>query len=142
MDVTKLRVKDLMKKDVKTAGKEMSLLRAVKMMQEYGVSSLVVEPENNGDSFSIITRKDIVETFMEDEMGGSSLRIADVMTSPAITVTADLNLSNCHRLMRMVVVRRLPVVDGNELVGIISNTDIITALAKDLSESSEVAEKP
>ena len=43
--------------------------------------------------------------------------------------------------MRMVGVGRLPVVDGDELVGMISNRDIFTAPAKDLSESSEVAEQ-
>ena len=133
MDVKITRVEDLMQTDVKTVRKDVELLSATKMMRDFNVSSLVVEPEDDSDAFGIITRKDIVEAIVMDPTGGLSLVVDDVMTKPAFTVSAGLSISNCHQMMRMVGVRRLPVVDGAKLVGILSNADIFTKLADDVT---------
>ena len=84
MEVDRIRVKDLMKADVKTVHKDETLLTAIKMMHDFGVSSLIIEPESDGDTFGIITRKDIVEAIVMDPIGGTSLLVDDVMTMPAI----------------------------------------------------------
>jgi CBS domain-containing protein len=131
MDLNIIRVKDLMQTEVKTVNKNISLLKATKMMRDFNVSSLVVEPENDGDAFAIVTRKDIVEAMVMDPSGGVSLSVDDVMTKPAFTVSSGLSISNCHQMMRMVGVRRLLVVNGTQLVGILSNADIFAKLVED-----------
>ncbi|MDH3357663.1 MAG: CBS domain-containing protein [Desulfobacteraceae bacterium] len=133
MDADKIRVKDLMKTDVKTVHKDVTLLTAIKIMRDFSVSSLIIEPESDGDAFGIITRKDVVEAIVINPVGGTSLLVDDVMTKPAITVNTGLSISNCHQMMRMVGVRRLPVVDGTKLIGILSNANIFVKLAEDLS---------
>lgn len=133
MDVDRIRVKDLMKADVKTVHKDVTLLKATKMMHDFGVSSLIIEPESDGDAFGIITRKDVVEAIVMDPAGGPSLLVDDVMTKPAITVNSGLSISNCHQMMRMVGVRRLPVVDGTKLIGILSNANIFAKLVEGIS---------
>jgi CBS domain-containing protein len=133
MDVNRIRVKDLMKADAKTVHKDATLFTAIKMMRDFGISSLIIEPETDGDAFGIITRKDVVEAIVMDPAGGTSLIVDDVMTKPAITVNSGLSISNCHQMMRMVGVRRLPVVDGSKLIGILSNANIFAKLVEDIS---------
>ena len=133
MDAKKIIVKDLMKADANTVKKEVTLFTAIKMMHDFGVSSLIIEPESDGDAFGIITRKDVVEAIVMDPAGGTSLLVDDVMTKPAFTVDSGLSISNCHQMMRMVGVRRLPVVDGSKLIGILSNANIFEKLVEDLS---------
>ena len=133
MDVNITKVKDLMQTDVKTVHKEVKLLTATKMMRDLSVSSLVVEPENDGDAFGIITRKDIVEAMVMDSTGGISLVVDDIMTKPAFTINPGLSIPNCHQMMRLVGVRRLPVVDGDRLVGILSNADIFAKLIENIA---------
>ena len=133
MDAIKLRAKDLMQTDVKTVHNDLTLLAVAKMMRDFGISSLVVEPDDDGDACGIITRKDIVEAIVMDANGWVSLTVDDVMTKPAITANSSLSISNCHQLMRMVGVRRLPVVDGTNLVGILSNSDIFGKLTENIS---------
>jgi len=128
MDTKAMRVKDLMRKDVKIVDKSTPLLEAAEMMRDFGVSSLIVEPDGEGDAFGIITRKDIVEAIVGETYGETSQLVDDVMTKPAITVDMGLSIYNCQQLMRMVGIRRLPVVDGTDLVGILSNTDIFANL--------------
>jgi len=121
-----------MKADAKTIHKDATLFTAIKMMRDFNVSSLIIEPETDGDAFGIITRKDVVEAIVMDPAGGTSLLVDDVMTKPAITVNSGLSISNCHQMMRMVGVRRLPVVDGSKLIGILSNANIFAKLVEDL----------
>ena len=128
MDMEKLKVQDLMQTDVKMVSKEMTIFEAAKKMNDWDVSSLIVEPDADGDAFGIITRKDIIEALVSGTIGGPALLVEHVMTKPVVTVNFGLSLYNCHQLMRMVGVRRLPVVDGAELVGILSNTDIFSKL--------------
>ena len=133
MDAKKIIVKDLMKADAKTVKKEVTQFKAIKMMRDFGVSSLIIEPESDGDAFGIITRKDVVEAIVMDPAGGASLLVDDVMTKPAITVNSGLSISYCHQMMRMVGVRRLPVVDGTKLIGILSNANIFEKMVENLS---------
>lgn len=130
MDVKNLRAKDIMRTDVKTIRKDATLLEAGKKMMNSGVSSLVIEPDGDWDAFGIITRKDIVEAFIDDPSGKQVHAVGDVMSKPAITVNPGLSICNCHFLMRTVSIRRLPVVEGNRLVGILSNSDIFQKLVK------------
>ena len=124
MNIENLRVGDLMHPVVKTVTESMPLEEAARLMYELHVSSLVIEKENENDAFGILTRKDLVEALCAGLSGDDALLVQDVMTKPAITVAPELSLSHCLKLMRMAGVRRVPVVQGGALAGILSNTDV------------------
>ncbi|MFH1489034.1 MAG: CBS domain-containing protein [Pseudomonadota bacterium] len=128
MEMYNLTARDLMKTDVKRITKNKTLPEAVALMGDFNVSSLLVEAENENDAYGIITRKDIVEVLFSERVGWESFLVEDVMSKPAITANANLSIANCQQLMRMVGVRRLPIVDGDKVVGILSNTDIFMKL--------------
>ena len=133
MNIEKLRVQELMQKNVKLTNKSTTISKAARMMRDSGVSSLIVEPDDDGDAFGIITRRDIIEAFLSSTISGPPHQVEDAMTKPAITVNLGMSIYNCQLLMRMVGVRRLPVLDGNQLVGILSNTDIFGKLLEDIA---------
>lgn len=132
MNIENLRVQELMQRDVKLTDESTPISEAARMMRDSGVSSLVVAPDADGDAFGIITRRDIIEAFLSSTISGPAHLVADAMTKPAITVNSGMSIYNCQQLMRMVGIRRLPVVDGNQLVGILSNADIFGRLLKDI----------
>jgi len=122
-----------MNREARTIAQDASLQSAAKRMSEWGVSSLVVEPEDAHDAFGIVTRKDVVEAYDTAGAGTMPLLVEDVMTKPAITVNPELSLHQCLQLMRLVGVRRVPVVKDGALVGILSNTDVFRHLAGTLT---------
>jgi len=133
MELMSLCARDLMKKDVKTIKEMDSINKAVKIMSDAGVSSLVVERNDDNDAFGMITRKDIVGALMSGlESNGGTMLVKNIMSKPAITVYPDLSISQCYQMMRMMGVRRMPVVDDNLVIGILSNTDLFHCLAKDV----------
>ena len=137
MEIAGLSVGDLMQPNVSTVTGNTTLQTAAKMMQQGNVSSLVIAPADERDAWGIITRKDVVEELVSLEADDTSLLVEDVMTKPAITVHPGLSIGHCLQLMRMVGVRRMPVVDGAELVGILSNTDVFRHLARSLQEADK-----
>ena len=56
------------------------------------------------------------------------LCVEDAMTRPAVTVPAELCISDCLRLMRLAGVRTAPVLDRGELVGVLTFTDVLNSL--------------
>lgn len=133
MDLTELCAENLMQKEVKTVGENTTLEAAARMMRDDGVSSLVVERKNEKDALGIVTRKDIVDALVLDAIDGLQQIVEEVMTKPAITVTPGTSIYHCFQTMKMIGVRRIPVVQGDELVGILSNTDVFDYLVKNLS---------
>ena len=129
MNFDTLCARDLMRTDIKTIKKEITIPHAVRDMRGKKVSSLIIEPDDERDAYGIITRKDIVELIVMDPTGWIALTVEDLMSKPAITVSPSLSITNCQQLMRMAGVRRLPVVEGQKLEGILSNSNIFFRLS-------------
>jgi len=134
MELMNLCARDLMKKDVKTIKEMDSINKAIMKMNDLGISSLVVDRNDDHDAFGMITKKDIVEALMPGiESSIEAMLVEHIMSKPVITVNPDLSISQCYQMMRMMGVRRMPVVDDKELVGILSSTDLFHYLTKNIS---------
>lgn len=132
IDLESLRAKDLMSAEVATVSPDASVRTAARRMVEAGVHCLVVPaPEGSARAAAIVTSKDVVQLLGEaEESVLDTLLVADVMTRPAITVAAGLAVVDCINFMRMTGVRRVLVMEGERLAGILSYTDVLRAVAR------------
>lgn len=104
-----------------------SLRAAARVMLERNIHCLLVLGPP-GRTPGIITSKDIVLVLCDGEPELlDQLRVADAMTTPAISVQHDFTIEDCIRLMRMSGVRSVPVLRSLEAVGILSFTDVLRA---------------
>lgn len=120
-----LQARDVMSTDLQWTTQADNLLDAGRRMAEHGLRSLLVHGERPTDLPGIVTSKDIVNLLgTHDPALLGELRVGDVMTRPAICIPAQANLRDCINLMRMSGVRRLPVLEGTAVVGVLSSTDV------------------
>ena len=126
-----LVIGELMHTIVETISENATLLNAAKVMRDRNVSSLVVDMRDENDALGMLTRKDVVTALLDTAPPTPQL-VKDVMTKPAITVNSNLSVENCLRMMMMTGIRRVPVVDGTTLMGIVSNSDVFAHLVKDI----------
>ena len=151
-----MRVRDAMTRDVLSVSKYDDISNAVRLLAEKNISGLpVVDRENR--VVGIVSEADVVSmvgsrrahTFKEllRSIVGHPLPerkighlVGDIMTSPAITVFSDTEISEAVRLMDSRRIRRLPVVDKDQrLVGLISRSDIVKAMGRRLTEAGKEA---
>ena len=129
-------VKEIMTREVCTATKNETLLDASKKMMKFGVGSVVVV--ENGRPIGIVTEKDILFKVVSKNKIPSKVKLADIMSTPLITVKPTTSLREAADIMRKRGIRRLPVIDDKgDLVGIITDNDILS-VAIDLGEFAEL----
>ena len=122
-------VRDAMTERVLTAGPRTSVARAAKLMSERGVGSIVIVKSRR--PVGILTERDLLMKVVAEDLKASKVKVGEVMSSPVITVGPDADVVEAAKLMVKNRIRRLPVVEGGELVGIVTASDI-TAVAPEL----------
>ena len=121
------KARDVMSTDCTCIGENDSVLDAAKRLAEKDVGSLPICGEDDRLK-GMLTDRDIVVRVLAEGKDPSSVRAGElgVADGKTVTIGADDSIDEALRAMIDHKVRRLPVIDGRELVGIISKTDIAT----------------
>ncbi len=124
-----MKVRDVGIKDLHCANPSMSISEIAYMMKRHNVG---VIPVCEGTKLmGILTDRDLVISCMAAEMNPKECKAREFMTSNPITVTPDTDLEEAARIMGQEQIHRLPVVEEENLVGMISLGDVSTALSDD-----------
>jgi CBS domain-containing protein len=134
-------VKDAMTAEVKTAAPSQSLTDVARLMKQEGVGSVpVVDGER---LIGVVTDRDIVVRGIADGSDPHAIKAGDIASRDIVTVRPDDNLDEALRLMGQHQVRRLPVVDEGQLVGMVAQADVAQeAKEKDVGHVVEEISRP
>ncbi len=127
-DARTMQAQEVMTKDVAYIDGTATVADAVRQMNDGKVSSLVVNRRDQADAWGIVTRKDVVSKVVSPGKDPAAVKVFEVMSKPLVMVSPGLILKYCARLMQAAGIRRAPVFDGKEIIGILSNTDIFNAI--------------
>jgi CBS domain-containing protein len=116
-------VKEIMRPDVKTARPDSAVSEVVEKMNRFDIGSIVIVQEKR--PIGIITERDILRRVVEHCLDPRICKAKEIMTSPIVTLEEDSSASDAMKLMADRQIKRLPVVRNQELVGIITATDLI-----------------
>jgi CBS domain-containing protein len=100
-----------------------TVYEAIQMMSEKGVGALLVMSEGKLDG--MISERDYARKVILKDRSSKQTLVREIMTSHAITVTPSHNVEDCMRTMTENRVRHLPVVDGEQVIGIVSIGDLV-----------------
>jgi CBS domain-containing protein len=125
-----MKVRDIMTRDPACCTPETSLREAARLMVIHDCGEIPVL-DASGVPIGVITDRDIVCRSIANGTNPLELRVADCMTSPCITVTDDVSVSDCCDVLERRQIRRAPVVDASgRPCGIVSQADIARSAAK------------
>lgn len=119
-------VKEIMQAEVLTISPLATLREAMAKMKAHKVKSLVVERRDERDAFGIVTYATILSTIVAEEGDIDLINVYDVCSKPVISVPPSLDVKYVARLMVSQKVQRLLVLDGDEMVGIVTMNDIVS----------------
>jgi CBS domain-containing protein len=122
-------------RDIMTSGAECAkstdtLVEAARMMRDLKVGALPICGEDDRLR-GMITDRDIVTRCIAEGGDPSTTRVGELAEGKPVTIGADDSVEEALRTMKEHDVRRLPVIDGHELVGIVSQADVARNLPED-----------
>jgi CBS domain-containing protein len=126
-----MKLKEVMK-SVRTISPDETIKTAAGIMSKYGIGSLVAINQNK-KVVGIVTESDIIKNVSAKDKLASRVRVEDIMSRNVITIDSNSLLDDAVYLMVKHKIKKLPIIENNELVGIVTSTDIV-------ANSSDVGE--
>ncbi|MCB9362820.1 CBS domain-containing protein [Candidatus Woesearchaeota archaeon] len=126
-------LRDVMTVDVVHFSQDAKLSEVVKTMSERNIGTAVITEGER--PIGIITERDIIKKVVTKGRGLEGLIAADVMTSPIVTITPEVDFENALLIMTSNHIKSLVVVEDDELSGIITTTDILRR-TKEIAENN------
>lgn len=110
-----------------TAEVDTLVVDAARLMAAEDISSLIV---TNADVLAgIVTRREIISAQLLSEESYHTLTIEDIMITPVVTVSPDADIGQVISVMNKTMSRHVPVIEGDNVIGIVTATDVIRVLA-------------
>ncbi|MEN9937007.1 MAG: hypothetical protein RLZZ387_3586 [Chloroflexota bacterium] len=116
-------VGEIMTRRVITVAVGTSVAEATQVMRQHGITSVLVEPGGSGE-WGIMTMRDVLAKIVGADRNPEEVRVAELATSPVVSVAPEMSLRECSKLMIDSNIRRAAVREHGRVVGIISDTDI------------------
>ena len=101
---------------------------AIKLMKTHKVRSIIVDKNTEDGAYGLVTFKNILQSIVAEDGDIDLLNVYDIASTPAFSVSAKLDVKYAARMMVLNSIKRLLVLDNNELHGILTMTDIIGIL--------------
>jgi len=123
-------IRDIMNKHVVTISKEKSALEAAKMLVEKDISFLVVTEGQN--PIGILSEADYVKKVLVNDKRASDVTVSDIMSPKFRWVEPTTTIEDAVQKMLNNKIRRLVVLEGEKLAGVITQTDLAAHLRSKL----------
>lgn len=122
---TRIPVKEIMTRNVISISESKNAQKASKKMLDENVGSLVVLNEKKKPA-GILTERDLVRKVISKNREPKKIKVKNIMTKPLITIDPETDLNKAVRKMRDLDIKKLPIVKENDLLGILTESDVLT----------------
>ncbi|WAA10604.1 CBS domain-containing protein [Fervidibacillus albus] len=129
-----MKVANIMTKDVETCTYLDNVYEAAVKMRDYDIGALPIV--DGSRLIGIVTDRDIVIRCIAEKLPPST-NVKEIMTRDVKTVTKDQSVEEVSKIMANEQIRRIPVVEGEKLIGIVSLGDL--AVENNTDEKAKIA---
>lgn len=120
-----VRARDVMNKRIVSIDGMATAREAATKMRSEKVSCLLVKKRHADDAWGMLVIQDFIKGVIMLGRSPAEVNVYEIMTKPIITVPADMDIRYVARLLYRAGIRRAPVEDGGELIGMISLSSLI-----------------
>ena len=123
-----LKVKDVMVTNIITIETGATARKAAELMNRHDIGCIIIV-DSHDKPLGIVTERDMLKRVMLQARDPRRARISFIMSKPLITVSPETGLREAINLMTERRIKKLPVVEDGNLLGLLSITDIVRSLA-------------
>jgi CBS domain-containing protein len=129
-------VKDIMNTNVKTVEPVVTVQKAAQKMNRFSIGSLVVTKKKS--MIGIVTERDLLKKIVAKAKDSSKIKVKQIMVKRVIMVNPETDVSDAADIMSQHKIKKLPVLHEDNLIGIITATDIVAAQPKMIEALSKL----
>ncbi len=127
-----IRVSDVMANTYVIIDGLTTVLEAIEMAKMHKVKAIIVDKRHEDDEYGIVLMNDIAKKVLAKNRSPKRTNVYEIMTKPALSVSASMNVKYCARLFERFGISRAPVVSDHKIVGMVSyNNIVINGMARD-----------
>ncbi len=117
--------RDIMSRPVETIEINASVIDAVVKMNKSKHGSIIVTAKEK--LIGIVTERDILERIVERFLDPRETKVSEIMSSPVVTIPPDISIEEAAKVMTEKNIKKLPVMENDRLVGIVTSMDLVKA---------------
>jgi len=110
-------------KELLTVGPKKPVIEALTIMAQYKIGALIVM--NQTSMVGVISERDYAREIILEGRSSKDTKVEDIMTKKVLTLSADDKFEKGLEIMTQKRIRHMPVMDGNELLGMVSQGDLV-----------------
>ena len=114
------QVRDCMRTDVTEVEGTLDVLSALKIMKEVRATSLIVKRRDDTDEHGLLLFSDVAKKVIAKDRAPERVSVYEMMAKPVLSVRPDMEIRYCARLFDNFGIRHAPVVENDQIVGIVS----------------------
>lgn len=116
-------VGEIMTRKIISVAPDATAAEAIQIMNRHGITSVLVEPDESSQ-WGIVTMRDVLRKIVAADRSPDDVTANALASRPLVYVAPDMSLRDCSKLMIDANIRRAAVREKDQIIGIISDTDI------------------
>lgn len=120
-----VQVKDVMQTQFDWIDGMMTIAQALEQMEHTDALAMMVKKRHEDDEYGMLLLTDIARHVLGKDRAPDRVNVYEIMAKPVLKVQANMDIRYCARLFDRFTINRAPVVENEEVIGIVSFTDIV-----------------
>lgn len=120
-----VRVRDVMKSKFDMVDGMVTIQEALRAMKHVETKCLIVNKRHSDDEFGILLISDIARCVLAKDRAPDRVNVYEVMAKPVVAVDPVMDIRYCARLFERFDLSRAPVIEHDQVIGIVSFTDMV-----------------
>jgi CBS domain-containing protein len=120
-----VRVRDVMNRNFDVVDGKLTVKEALLAMQHPDACAMIVRKRDDDDEIGFVLLSDMAKKVLATDRSPDRVNLYEIMAKPVLCVPATMKIKYCARLLERFSIMRAPVIDGGEVVGIVSYNDLV-----------------
>ena len=120
-----VRARDVMQKNSPAIDGMATAREAAALMKKHQVSSVLVNKRNDDDAWGLVSVQDLITDVLIPARDPEMVNVYEIMTKPIFSVSADMDVRYVARLLQRVGMRRAPVEENGQLLGMVTLASLV-----------------
>ena len=115
-----ISVRQVMREDVTMVDGSIDVMEAMRIMKRVGATCLIVKKRQDNDEYGMVLFSDIAKQVIAKDRAPERVNAFEIMAKPVVSVRPNMTIRHCARLFERFGISHAPVVEGDEVIGIVS----------------------